>query len=417
MPEDHSVTIVGSGPSGLAAALELRRKGVPDVVVLEREAEAGGMPRFCDHTGYGLRDMHALHTGPGYAAAYRRLASAAGIEVRVETTVTGWGGPLTLEVTGPSGPRQIAAEAVLLATGCRERPRSARLVHGKRPQGVYTTGSLQRFITECHQPVGRRAVVVGAETVSMSALLTLRQAGMAVVALVTEHPEHQVPALYLPGKWYLADLARVPLLTRTVVSRILGERRVEAVEMTQLDSGQVTSLPCDSVIFTGDWIPEHELARLHDLEIDPAARGPRVDSGLRTSQPGIFAAGNLLRGAAAADLAALEGRAAGGHIASYLANGHWPERRPSIAAGDGVAWISPNAIGQAGDRPPLGTLVFQAHTFFRRAQAAVYQGDRLLYSHNFGRVIPNQPLRLDGGWLPAVDIGGPDVRFVLQPGG
>ena len=161
MPEHCTVAIVGSGPAGLAAALELRRQGVEGVAVFEREAEAGGMPRFCDHIGFGLRDLRFPYTGPDYAAHYRRAAEAARVPIYTSTAVTGWTGPKTLAVTGPAGPQEIRAEAVLLATGCRERPRSARLIPGRRPLGIFTTGSLQHFTHEHDQPIGRRAVIVG----------------------------------------------------------------------------------------------------------------------------------------------------------------------------------------------------------------------------------------------------------------
>ena len=126
------VAIVGGGPAGLAAAIALRRHGA-DVVVLERDARAGGVPRHCDHWGFGVRDLHRVLGGPSYAARYVGLAERAGVDVRTCATANGWDGPTTLAVTSPRGIESIAADAVLLATGCRERPRSARLVPGTRP--------------------------------------------------------------------------------------------------------------------------------------------------------------------------------------------------------------------------------------------------------------------------------------------
>jgi len=309
--ERTEALIVGAGPAGLAAAVELKRLGVARVLVVEREDEPGGIPRLCHHTGFGWRDLHGVFTGPGYARHYVRRAEAAGIEIRTSTTITGWQGPMTANFSSPRGLGQIEARAVLLATGCRERPRAARLVPGSRPQGVFTTGSLQRFVYQQHLPVGRRAVIVGAELVSLSALMTLRRASVSIAAMVTELPRHQIYLPYLPAKWYFADLrARAPLLTGARVSRILGHQRVEGVEVTLAATGQTEMIPCDTVVFTGDWIPEHELARLGGLAIDPGTRGPQVDPGFRTSARGVFAAGNLLRGAETADVSALEGRQA-----------------------------------------------------------------------------------------------------------
>ncbi|MGH2743625.1 MAG: FAD-dependent oxidoreductase, partial [Pseudonocardiaceae bacterium] len=142
---DGPVAVVGGGPAGLAAAVELRRRGAGEVVVLEREAEAGGIPRHAKHQGFGLRDLRRPLSGPAYARRYAELAREAGVEVLEETMVTGWAAS-ALELTSPRGRSRLEPAAVVLATGCRERPRSARLVPGSRPAGVMTTGMLQQLV-------------------------------------------------------------------------------------------------------------------------------------------------------------------------------------------------------------------------------------------------------------------------------
>ena len=124
------------------------------------------MPRFCHHIGFGIVDLWGLYTVPGYARHYRELAEKHDVEIRTSTTITGWVDS-KLAFTSPSGLGEIEAKAVLLATGIRERPRAARMVPGTRPQGIFTTGSLQRFVHQEHLPVGKRAVIVGAELVSL----------------------------------------------------------------------------------------------------------------------------------------------------------------------------------------------------------------------------------------------------------
>ena len=243
-------------------------------------------------------------------------AGPAGVAIRPQTAVTGWAGPTAVTYTSPEGLGEIAARTVLLATGCRERPRAARLVPGSRPAGVFTTGSLQRFVHEQHLPVGRRAVIVGAELVSLSALLTLLHAGCEVAAMVTPLPRHQT----FPPLWMAtAGRHRVPLITGADIAEIVGRERVEAVVLT--DGRRIS---CDTVVFTGGWIPEHELARLGGLAMDPGTRGPRLDGAFRTSRPGVFAAGNLLRGAETAGLSALEGRRAAGQMVEFLRARTWP---------------------------------------------------------------------------------------------
>jgi thioredoxin reductase len=414
---DVDVLVVGAGPAGLAAAVELRRLGVRRVLVVEREEQAGGVPRHTDHTGFGLRDLHRCITGPRYAAAWVARAGAAGVELRTATTVTGWAGrPLRLALTGPDGVGTVGAGAVLLATGCRERPRAARLVPGTRPAGVLTTGALQQLVHLHHQRVGRRAVVVGAEHVSFSALLTLAHAGASTAALVTEFPSHQTFAAFRAAaalRW-----PRTRVLTSTRVSAILGHPRVEAVELTDLGTGAVRRLACDTVVFTGDWIPDHELARAAPAAVDPGTRGPLVDQRLRTSVAGVFAAGNLLHGAETADVAALEGHHAAAAIRDHLAGDPWPADPPlAFGCTPPLAWVAPGAVAPGAGPPPRGRFVLGSARLHDHARLEVRQGGRLLASHRAGRLVPTRSISLPAAWLDRVDpAGGPILARVGSRG-
>lgn len=329
------VLIVGAGPAGLSAAIELKKLGIKDVLVVDREPEAGGMPRFCHHTGFGREDLWRMYSGPRYSRYYRELAEKWDVEIHTSTTIMNWNGSSTLSFTSPDGLGEIEAQVVLLATGVRERPRSARMIPGTRPQGIFTTGSLQRFVYQEHLPVGRRAVIVGAELVSLSALMTLVHADVKCALMVTEESHHQIDFPYIAMKWAVADIiTRTPIITNTKVTNIFGGKRVEGIELTRsrhqksfgrtpnLDelnqTSDVFTVECDTVIFTGNWIPEHELARLGGLEINPVTRGPVIDSNFHSSVNGVFVAGNLLRGVETADHCALEGKRAARAIAEFL---------------------------------------------------------------------------------------------------
>ncbi len=218
--------VVGAGPAGLAAATAARAGGAGSVVVVDREHEAGGMPRLCAHTGFGLRDLRRVLSGPEYARRWVDRAVASGVDIRTRTMVTGWSEPGRALLTGPGGLFEVDARVVVLATGARERPRAARLVPGSRPAGIFTTGQLQQWVHREHLPVGRRALVVGAEHVSYSAVLTLREAGVRTVALVTEHPRSQTFGVF--DLLTRAGL-RVPVWTRTTVVGVNGRDRVEQV--------------------------------------------------------------------------------------------------------------------------------------------------------------------------------------------
>jgi thioredoxin reductase len=407
--------VVGAGPAGLAAALELMRSGAGDVLVLEREAAAGGIPRHAKHQGFGLRDLRRPLSGPAYARRYAELAARAGAELRTQTMVTGWspGGPL--ELTGPGGRETIEADAVILASGCRERPRSARLVPGSRPEGVMTTGTLQQLVYLRERRVGSRALVVGAEHVSFSALLTLAHGGAKTVGMVTELPRHQTFALFRAGA---AARWRAPLWTRTAVTAIHGRPRVEEVELTDLDSGATRSLACDTVVFTADWIPDHELAAMGGLAMDPGTRGPAVDAALRTSRPGVLAAGNLLHGAETADIAALSGRHAGATLNlkgsdPFRRVEGWASERIPVECEPPLRWISPNVVAPGAGAPPRGRYLLRSLAFARRPRVEIAQGGRVLWSGHVARLVPGRSARLPHEWGSEVDPAGGPVRVRL----
>jgi thioredoxin reductase len=408
------VLIAGAGPAGLAAAIELRRLGVSRVLVVDREAEAGGVPRHSAHTGYGLRDLHRVMTGPAYARHYVRAAVRAGAEVRAGTTVTGASGPavpLSATLTSADGIEAVAAAAVLLATGCRERPRAARLVPGGRPPGVMTTGELQQRVYLHGQRLPGRAVVVGAEHVSFSALLTLAHAGADVVALVTDQPRQQsyaAFALAAAARW------RVPVWTSAAVRRIAGRDRLDGIELADVRTGAVSFVECDTLVFTADWIPDHELARLAGAQIDLGTRGPAVDTALETSIPGVFAAGNLIHAAETADVAAVDGRHAARQIAAAL-RGSWPPRtaRIPVTVAAPLSWISPNAIRAGGPLPARGRFLLRSDSFRRMARLEVRQGGRVLATAR-ARLVPGRPVHLNAGWMARADPSAGAVHIALR---
>jgi thioredoxin reductase len=418
---DVDVLVVGAGPAGLSAAAELARAGVRRVEVLDREPEAGGIPRHSRHTGYGLRDLRRVLTGPQYARRLLAVAQDAGVTVRVATTVTGWAPPgpdgrRAITVTAPTGLESIAAGAVLLATGARERPRAARLVPGDRPAGVYTTGELQQAVLAKGGAgvAGRHAVVIGAEDVSYSAVMTLGHAGIEVVAMITDLPRAQsYPALAA------AALLRygVRAVTGATVAQVIGRDRVEAVELRHAD-GRTARIACDTVVFTGDWIPDHELARRAGLAMDAGTRGPVVSGRWATSMPGVFAAGNLVHPVATADVCALGARAAAGCVLQYLsASPPQPTATEvSVVAEPPLRWVVPQLV-VPGDRPPDQFLIWPDAAVERPVLRAVQAG-RLLHEQRLGRVLaPRRVAAISAGWVSAVDPdpGTGPVTLSLSP--
>jgi thioredoxin reductase len=407
------VAIVGGGPAGLAAAIELRRRGVGEVVVIEREAEVGGIPRHAHHQGFGLRDLRRVLSGPAYARRYAAAAREAGAELLTETMVTGWAQDGALELTGPGGRATLRPAALVLATGCRERPRSARLVAGSRPEGVLTTGTLQQLVYLKGLPAGERALVVGAEHVSFSAIMTLAHGGARTVALTTKRPRHESLAAFRLGALLRY---RVPVWTRTRVTAIHGRPRVEAVELTDLGSGDTRVVECDTVVFSDDWIPDHELAALGGLELDPSTRGPTVDPAQRCSRLGVFAAGNVLHGAEQADVAALSGRHAAQAVARHLHDGQWPQRSVSLRCEAPLGWIAPNTLSGA-ELPARGRFLLRSSEFLRLARVEVVQGERTLWSGRIRRLMPGRSARLPWRWTRDADLDGEAVVCRLRRSG
>ncbi|MFI6728405.1 FAD-dependent oxidoreductase [Streptomyces atratus] len=401
------VLVIGGGPAGLGAAAELAASGAGRVEILEREQIAGGIPRHCLHGGFGGRATGGGVTGPAYAQECVAAAERAGATLRTGVTVTGWAGPLTVDTTAPTGLERITARAVVLATGARERPRSARLVPGTRPSGVYTTGELQQAVHLHRQRIGTRAVVIGNEPVSRAAADTLRVAGLDVVALVTDQPPSRLTALTRPRD-------RTPLLTHATVTALTGRERLTGVTLRHHD-GRTTTLRCDTVVFTGDWIPDHELARRGAVTLDPGTRGPAYDASYRTTENGVFAVGNLLHGVESAGIAAAEGRAVAAPVLRHLAADAWPVDRPSVAVDSPLQWIAPNLIGPGGDAPLRGRFTLRTSRRLSSPLLVVRQDGRVLHRQRLLLpAAPGRPFHLRADWLDRVDPHGTTVRIAAR---
>lgn len=298
---EYDVLIVGAGPSGLALALRLHKQGIKKIRVLERESVAGGIPRHSFHTGYGLRDLHRLMSGPKYSQYYVSRIHDAGIDLSTNTTAFDWAGEHSLALTSSQGLEEVTAQKIILATGARERPRTARLVPGARPRGIFTTGSLQQSVYLNSQTIGSRAVIVGTDHVSYSALITLSHADVKTVAMIESGPKiKSFPPISIATKL----LYGYKLFTRSDVIDIKGTDKVEAVVIRH--NGIEKSIPCDTVVFTADWIPDNELARKGNLIMDQVTKSPIVNAHYETSRSGVFAVGNLLLPIKAADQCVLD---------------------------------------------------------------------------------------------------------------
>jgi thioredoxin reductase len=398
------VAVVGGGPAGLAAATALRRAGVGQVLVLEREAQAGGIPRHCGHPPFGWREFRRIDTGPVYARRLVAAALAVGVEILTRHSVLAVT-PQGLDVATPDGHLAVWAERVLLATGVRESSRAQRLVGGDRPLGVLTTGALQDFIHGEGSLPFRRPLVVGSELVSLSAVLTLRRAGAQPVALVEEGEQ-------LTARWPLTfypRVAGVPVLKGMQVMEIRGTRRVEGVLLRDA-AGEERELRCDGVLFTGDFRPAAELVRQSHLSLDPLSQGPAVDQFGRCSDPKVFAAGNLLRAVETAGWCWEEGGRVGDAIARDLAHGLPDPAGPLALRSTGdLAFVVPHRIVRGEAPPALRRLQLRARVAVRGTLSASLDGLPLWQRRQALR--PQRRLLLP---LPAVPRGANELCLALK---
>ena len=313
------VAVIGGGPAGISACLELLKLQELKVALFESASELGGIPRTCG-LFFGFRDRKRIYTGPGYAKKLNRLIRRTSVEVHTDSTVVNLipgdlEKPHQIQVMSPQGLKSYESRFVLLATGCYEASREARQIPGTRPSGILTTGSLQQHVNIRHRKPGKRALIVGSENVALLGLRVLKRAGISVAGIVEEDP--QIKAYSIPAK-AMAFFYRVPIYKGAKIKAILGTDRVRGVELARDGDQDVFQVECDTIIVTGEFRPDSALIYNTPIELDPATQGPVVDMNLMTSVPNIFAAGNVLRGADMHDLCALEGRKAARSISKRV---------------------------------------------------------------------------------------------------
>lgn len=393
MTSASDVLILGGGPAGLSCARALRGLGVHSTALLEREQQLGGIPRHCGHPGFGLREFGKVYSGPDYAKRLADEASGADLKLRMSALTLEPGG--VVRATGPNGPEDFQAKAVVLAFGARETARSARLISGGRPFGVMNTGALQQFVYLHGKCPFQRPVVIGSELVAFSTLMTLRHAGLKPRAIIEENA--RITA-HKPGQWIARLGFGVPVLTGTRLLRIIGRDHVTGIE---IDRGfGPEQMECDGVILTGRFRPETALIAASHIEIDPGTRGPAIDAYFRCSDHHYFAAGNVLRGIETAGQCWREGKAVAEMVVKRLENG-LPARLPdaSVTLQGPLAYVYPQRIYR--DAPTGHPLLFKARVARAvRGRLSVVVDGSVVWS----RRISALPERRIAWQLPARDL-------------
>ena len=381
------VVVIGGGPAGLAAAIAARQGADRSVLVIERDVKLDGILNQCIHNGFGLITFNEELTGPEYAARFEQRAREAGVDFLLDSMVLDISNDRVVTcVSAGHGLVQVQAGAVVLAMGCRERPRGALNIPGFRPAGVYTAGTAQRLVNIEGLMPGREVVILGSGDIGliMARRMTLEGAHVACVAELMPFSgglkRNIVQCL---------DDFQIPLLLSHTVTRVEGEKRVEAVWVSEVDEhlrpipGTEVRYPCDTLLLSVGLLPENELSRQAGVELSRVTRGPVVNESLETSVPGIFACGNVLHVHDLVDYVSQEAAVAGAHAAAFadaqaagreLAAAH----EVLVEAAGGIRYTVPQSIDPA-RMPDRLTVRFRVGGVYEHRAVCVYlDGERIL---------------------------------------
>lgn len=379
------VLVIGAGPAGMAAAIAARQAGVSNLVVLEREPEMGGILKQCIHNGFGLHRFKEELTGPEYAQRDMDQVQALGIDVRCGTTVLSVSPDrVVTAISRQAGVQLFQAGAIVLAMGCRERPRGALAIPGTRCAGIFSAGTAQKFVNlEGYMP-GKRVVILGSGDIGLIMARRMTLQGAKVLACVEIMPYSSGLNRNIVQCLHDYD---IPLMLNHTVVDIQGRERVEGVTIAQVDDRRVPipgteqHFTCDTLMLSVGLIPENELTRQADVQMCSATQGALVDDTLQTSQPGVFACGNVLHVHDLVDFVSAESFKAGKAAAEYAQGKRRTGAPVPVADGNGVRGAVPQTIRLPGEgecAEPI-QLMFRPARVFENAILRVLDGEREVY--------------------------------------
>lgn len=376
------IAIIGGGPAGLSAAVAARKAGVEDILILERDEQLGGILNQCIHNGFGLHTFQEELTGPEYAARFIAEVEEMQIPYLLSTMVVDISPEKKITcMNREQGMFVLEAEAIILAMGCRERPRGALNIPGYRPAGIYSAGTAQRYVNIEGRMPGEKVVILGSGDIGliMARRMTFEGAKVQVVAELMPYSG----GLKRNIVQCLDDFG-IPLKLSHTVIDIEGKNRVEAVTIAEVGPdrkpipGTEERYTCDTLLLSCGLIPENELSRSAGVAINPVTSGPIVNDSLETSIDGVFACGNVLHVHDLVDYVSQEATAAGKNAAAYIQNGSSKDAASvEIFPVDGVRYTVPKYVRPTEMDDTL-TVRFRVGAVYKNCSIATYFNDTLI---------------------------------------
>lgn len=383
--------VIGGGCGGLAAAAKLKQEGLKDVVLIEKDAELGGVLNQCIHNGFGLTTFKEQLSGPSFAERYEDQVVEAGVEVKLNTMVTHMSSDRIIEyVNQEEGYQKLQADIIILSVGCYERSRGALAISGDRPTGVYTAGQAQRYLNIDGYMVGKSVFILGSGDIGLIMARRMSLEGAKVLGVAELMPYSN--GLPRNMKQCLDDFG-IPLYLSHTVTNVYGEDRLEKIELAKVDEnrnpipGSEMYFDVDTLLLSVGLIPENSLAEEAGIDMDMSTRGPIVDENYMTSVPGIFACGNGLHVHDLADFVTKQaGEAALGAL-RYL-NGSGGDYS-SVKAGNLIGYVVPAKLHKE-NLPKTVTLYFRVRKPLTDVTIEISKGGKVIRSIHKDHLIPSE---------------------------